>query len=553
MLDAQSDVASALGGMSGPGQSADQGQAGLDADTGGFAELLSGVLAAPSSGALLLANAKTSAKSAPSPTSPPPAGLKLASAQTAATLLLATPLETGGATLPADGTTSGPAANDTGLEPPKAKDGASDSDGAPAPNTMADAMAPAAATLQLLASLVSTAPAPSAPAQTSPKTPASGQSAPPSVEPSSGARGAPPPALPDVQASSAVATNPNAAGAVAAPPSALPPSVPVLTNAPTTSPATPVVVQSAPASPAPTPPVLADASGVQLAAQAPLPAAAAAPPPPVPTPAPALQESPPPDATPVALTASAPPPILAAAAASASVPPPIAQTRAAASSAGPQSASAISDAAAPPVAQVAAGAESDGARQDGSGERPHEDHTQAAPAAPQASDPAAAGALASVAPAAGLQAPSQSATVNAQTVSRLAAGIVQNLKSKASRFQLALDPAGLGRVDISVRIGADGALSATLNFNSAQAADALKAHAGELRAALEQAGFNLGGSDLSFMTGNSGQQSGGSQGQPAGRLGFASAALSDPEPQAPSSAPISQTVGSGADGLDIRI
>ena len=136
-------------------------------------------------------------------------------------------------------------------------------------------------------------------------------------------------------------------------------------------------------------------------------------------------------------------------------------------------------------------------------------------------------------------------------MSRLASGIVQNLKSKASRFQLALEPAGLGRVDISVRIGADGALSATLNFNSSQAADALKAHAGELRAALQQAGFNLGGSDLSFMTGNSGQQQGGSQGQSTGRQSSASAAA--PEPQGAVSAPISQTVASGADGLDIRI
>ena len=160
--------------------------------------------------------------------------------------------------------------------------------------------------------------------------------------------------------------------------------------------------------------------------------------------------------------------------------------------------------------------------------------------------------LAAAAPAAAPQAQSTPAAVSAQTVTRLATGIVQNLKAKSSRFQLALEPAGLGRVDISVRIGADGGLSATLNFNNAQSADALKAHAGELRAALQQAGFNLGGSDLSFMTGNSSQQQGGgSQGQTAARQSFASASVS--EPQSQTAAPVARTAASGADGLDIRI
>lgn len=216
--------------------------------------------------------------------------------------------------------------------------------------------------------------------------------------------------------------------------------------------------------------------------------------------------------------------------------------------------STISDAASPVVAQIAAtGGGFGGGQQDASGDRPHSDQAQAAaPASPQASDPGATGALASAAPTAGAQAPSQPTAVTGQTVSRLAAGIVQNVKAKSSRFQLALEPAGLGRVDISVRIGADGALSATLNFNSTQAADALKAHAGELRMALEQAGFNLGGSDLSFMTGNSGQQQqDGSQGQSTARPSFASAITT--EPKAAPSAAISQTVGASADGLDIRI
>jgi Meckel syndrome type 1 protein len=141
--------------------------------------------------------------------------------------------------------------------------------------------------------------------------------------------------------------------------------------------------------------------------------------------------------------------------------------------------------------------------------------------------------------------------IGPQTVPRLAAAMVQNLRAKAARFQLTLDPAGLGRVDVSVRIGADGAVSATLNFNSAQAAEALKAHAGELRAALQQAGFNLGGSDLNFLAGGSGQQQGGSQNGSSAAPRFAGS-LGSSEAQA-AETPAARTAVQSADGVDIRI
>ena len=115
-----------------------------------------------------------------------------------------------------------------------------------------------------------------------------------------------------------------------------------------------------------------------------------------------------------------------------------------------------------------------------------------------------------------------------------------------------LDPAGLGRVDVSIRIGADGAVSAALHFSSPQAADALKAHAEELRSALQQAGFTLGGSDLSFTTGGG---CNGQAGQGAPGRSFASNAntripdLADAQVHAapPPGWPAS------ASGLDIRI
>lgn len=173
--------------------------------------------------------------------------------------------------------------------------------------------------------------------------------------------------------------------------------------------------------------------------------------------------------------------------------------------------------------------------------------------ASQTTDPAAAGAFAMAAPASAIV-PGQTVTAAPQTVAKLAAGIVENIKAKSTRFQLALEPAGLGRVDISVQIGLNGQISAALNFNSPQAAEALKAHAAELRDALQQAGFSLSGSDLSFTAGGSNQQSAQGQGQGQGQSqstpSYAAAASAAAEPQPQTSAYVAST---STDGLDIRI
>ena len=166
-------------------------------------------------------------------------------------------------------------------------------------------------------------------------------------------------------------------------------------------------------------------------------------------------------------------------------------------------------------------------------------------------DPSAAGLAPAAAPGMAAQ-PSAPARPNADTVPRLAAEIVQNAKAKASHFQVELMPAGLGRVGIDVRIGADGTLSAALNFDTPQAAEALKAHAGELREALQQAGFNLSGSDLSFTAGGSGQQPGqGQGGHPSALPVYAVASGSEAPAPPPAANPFA--TASSSDGLDIRI
>ncbi|MDB5443377.1 MAG: flagellar hook length determination-like protein, partial [Phenylobacterium sp.] len=100
-----------------------------------------------------------------------------------------------------------------------------------------------------------------------------------------------------------------------------------------------------------------------------------------------------------------------------------------------------------------------------------------------------------------------------QTVANLAAQIVKKLESKTTRFDVQLDPAGLGKVDVRVEIGAEGRITAALACHTAQGAEALKARSGELQQALEQAGFDVSGG-LSFeMAGGQGGQTGAGQGQ----------------------------------------
>lgn len=85
-----------------------------------------------------------------------------------------------------------------------------------------------------------------------------------------------------------------------------------------------------------------------------------------------------------------------------------------------------------------------------------------------------------------------------ETVARLAAGLIEKLEAQVSRFDLQLDPLGLGKVDVSVEIDATGKLAASLTFDNAQAAQDLRGRAGELRQSLEQAGFTLSEGSLNF-------------------------------------------------------
>lgn len=92
-----------------------------------------------------------------------------------------------------------------------------------------------------------------------------------------------------------------------------------------------------------------------------------------------------------------------------------------------------------------------------------------------------------------------------ETVATLTADILKKLEGRSTRFELELQPAGLGRVDVRLDIGAHGRITAAMTFDTPQAAAELRARAGELQRSLEQAGFDLSGG-LSFdVAGDRGQ------------------------------------------------
>jgi hypothetical protein len=116
---------------------------------------------------------------------------------------------------------------------------------------------------------------------------------------------------------------------------------------------------------------------------------------------------------------------------------------------------------------------------------------------------AAFGGLLAPAPplASSVQAPSSAdAEVTPDTLSDLASQTAAQAATGVKSFQIVLNPAGLGQVNVSVSIGADGQLSAAFAFDNPEAANALSAQAKELHDALAQSGFHVSTAGLSFTT-----------------------------------------------------
>ncbi|THD70294.1 flagellar hook-length control protein FliK, partial [Phenylobacterium sp.] len=166
----------------------------------------------------------------------------------------------------------------------------------------------------------------------------------------------------------------------------------------------------------------------------------------------------------------------------------------------------------------------------------------------------AAAAPASTAAAAMAQAAATEVRGSPQTVANMAAQIVNKLNARSSQFDVQLNPAGLGKVDVRMTIGADGKMSASMSFDTPQAAAELKARAGELQQAMEQSGFDLSGG-MSFDVASDSGQGGQAQNQPQPDAGavFRGRAFQAALDTTADVAPQLSLRRSATSGVDIRI
>lgn len=84
-----------------------------------------------------------------------------------------------------------------------------------------------------------------------------------------------------------------------------------------------------------------------------------------------------------------------------------------------------------------------------------------------------------------------------ETVAALAVQTARKLDDGVTRFDLELNPLGLGRVDVHLEIDSSGRVRAAFTFETSHSARELSRRAEDLQRSLETSGFNLSGG-LSF-------------------------------------------------------
>jgi Meckel syndrome type 1 protein len=172
------------------------------------------------------------------------------------------------------------------------------------------------------------------------------------------------------------------------------------------------------------------------------------------------------------------------------------------------------------------------------------------PAGADPAQPSFASPPTSAAPSAG------AAVADPQTITRLVSQIVETAQGPASQFNLTLHPAELGGVQVKIQVDRHGTVSASMTFDNPQAAADLKAHSADLKAALNQAGFDVSDDGLSFNLSGQGQQNAGNSDPDAsawaGRAFRAAASGADDLLTTVNEA-ASRLQRSSSTGLDIRI
>jgi flagellar hook-length control protein FliK len=90
------------------------------------------------------------------------------------------------------------------------------------------------------------------------------------------------------------------------------------------------------------------------------------------------------------------------------------------------------------------------------------------------------------------------ATNEAVPLSGLALEIAVTAKSGKSRFEIRLDPAELGRIDVRIDVDRNGHVTSHLMVEKPETLSMLRQDAPQLQRALDDAGFNTGNSGLQF-------------------------------------------------------
>ena len=87
---------------------------------------------------------------------------------------------------------------------------------------------------------------------------------------------------------------------------------------------------------------------------------------------------------------------------------------------------------------------------------------------------------------------------------QIAAQIIRKLDGRSTKFEMALTPDDLGRVDVKLEIDAEGRLAARMAFDNPAAAADLRGRADELRRQLQDAGFHVPDDAFEFAERDSG-------------------------------------------------
>jgi flagellar hook-length control protein FliK len=136
-------------------------------------------------------------------------------------------------------------------------------------------------------------------------------------------------------------------------------------------------------------------------------------------------------------------------------------------------------------------------------------------------------------------------------LSGIAVEIAASVRSGKSHFEIRLDPADLGRIDVRIDVDRNGQVTSHLTVEKPETLSMLRQDAPQLQQALDDAGFKTGGGGLQFSLrdqSSSGQNSGNDNGRNAQRLIISD----DTIPAAVAGRSYGRSLGSSS-GVDIRV